>query len=71
LPLNINAIWKNDIHHLVKSGKMVNKGHVGNGKDNFSPKVVAKFREAEEQMFGHDPALLKWAREGGEFPPVE
>mmetsp|Transcript_30327 Transcript_30327/g.62605 ORF Transcript_30327/g.62605 Transcript_30327/m.62605 type:complete len:381 (-) Transcript_30327:71-1213(-) len=71
LPLNINAIWKNDIHHLVKSGKMVNKGHVGNGKDNFSPKVVAKFREAEEKMLGHDPALLKWAREGGGFPPVE
>jgi len=32
-------------------------------KDNFSPKVVATFREADEVMFGHDPALLENGQE--------
>lgn len=38
----------------------------------FSDKVVAAWKKAEEEELGsHDPAMLKWAREGGEFPPVE
>ena len=40
------------------------------GGSIFSDKVVAQWKKAEEDEFGHDPALLKWAREGGEFPPV-
>jgi len=34
----------------------------------FSDKVVATWKKAEEDEFGHNPALLKWAREGGDFP---
>jgi len=36
----------------------------------FSEKVVAQWKKAEEDEFGHDLALLKWARDGGEYPPV-
>ena len=41
------------------------------GASIFSDKVVAQWKQAEEDMFGHDPAMLKWAREGGEYAPVE
>jgi len=40
------------------------------GSSIFSEKVVAQWKKAEEDEFGHDPALLKWARDGGEYPPV-
>ena len=40
------------------------------GRLLFSEKVVAQWKKAEEDEFGHDPALLKWARDGGEYPPV-
>ena len=40
------------------------------GKDKFSEMVVTKWRAAEEEQFGNDPAMLKWAREGGGFPAV-
>jgi hypothetical protein len=36
----------------------------------FSDKCVAQWQKAEEDEFGHDPDMLKWAREGGEFPPA-
>lgn len=38
------------------------------GASIFSDKVVAMWKQAEEDELGHDPAMLKWAREGGEFP---
>lgn len=37
----------------------------------FSDKVVVAWRQAEEDELGSDPAMLKWAREGGEFPAVD
>ncbi len=40
------------------------------GGSIFSDKVVALWKKAEEDEFGHDPAMLKWAREGGDYPPV-
>lgn len=40
------------------------------GKFIFSDKVVAQWKKAEEDKFGHDPVMLKWARDGGKFPPV-
>jgi len=40
------------------------------GASIFSDKVAALWKKAEEDEFGHDPALLKWAREGGKFPDV-
>ena len=36
----------------------------------FSEKVVAQWKKAEEDEFGHDLDMLKWARDGGEYPPV-
>jgi hypothetical protein len=36
----------------------------------FSDKVVAQWKKAEEDELGHDADMLKWARDGGEFPPV-
>ena len=44
--------------------------HIPTGEAIFSDKVVALWRKAEEDEFGHDPAMLKWTREGGEYPPV-
>ena len=40
------------------------------GGSIFSENVVALWKKAEEDEFGHDPAMLKWAREGGDIPPV-
>jgi len=38
------------------------------GKAQFTDELVEKWKKTEEEQFGHDPALLKWVREGGEFP---
>lgn len=43
---------------------------VPTGAAVFSDKVVAQWKKAEEDEFGHDPVMLKWAREGGELPAV-
>ena len=40
------------------------------GSSKLSDKVVAQWKKAEEDEFGHDSAMLKWARGGGEYPPV-
>ena len=38
------------------------------GAAKFNDLIAAKWRKAEEEQFGYDLALLKWAREGGELP---
>lgn len=70
LPLNKDKIWDNEKDSTLVSGSLTNKGGVGTGASMFSDKVVAMWKKAEEDMFGHDPPMLKWAREGGEFPAV-
>jgi hypothetical protein len=68
LPLNLDkGLWDLEKDDIIKSGAMVNKGEVGKGKTKFHPKVVEQWKKAEEDEFGHDPALLNWARNGGEF----
>jgi len=70
LPLNDDpeALWDLEKDHIIKSGSFVKKGGIGTGAAIFSDKVVAQWKKAEEDEFGHNPALLKWAREGGDFP---
>lgn len=71
MPLNTDAgLWDVDKDTIVVSGSMVKKGAVGKGKNLFSDKVVAQWKQAEEDMLGHDPELLKWAREGGDYSAV-
>ena len=71
-PLNNDkGMWDKEKDHLMEVNSMIKTGKVGKGAALFSEKVVAQWKQAEEDMFGHDPALLKWAREGGEYPPVE
>lgn len=48
----------------------VNASQFSKGHAIFSDKVVAQWRKAEEDEFGSDPAMLHWAREGGELPPI-
>mmetsp|Transcript_25550 Transcript_25550/g.37743 ORF Transcript_25550/g.37743 Transcript_25550/m.37743 type:complete len:376 (-) Transcript_25550:78-1205(-) len=51
---------------IMKSGDdMIRKGGIGGGKVTFSEEQKAAWAKAEGEVFGHDPALLKWAREGG------
>ena len=64
LPLN-KEYAANDGRIMTK-GAMTRKGGVGEGKVTFSDEQKAIWRAAEEKMF-LDPALVKWAREGGAF----
>jgi len=69
MPLNQDSsIWDADKDHVVNSGALTNKGGVGTGKTELSAKVVAMWKKAEEDEFGYNPAMLKWAREGGDLP---
>jgi len=70
LPLNDDpeALWDLEKDHIINSGSFVKTGGIGTGAAIFSDKVVAQWKKAEEDEFGHNPALLKWAREGGDFP---
>ena len=72
MPLNTDEghwdVWKD---HIVTKGGMTRHGRVNTGGKIFSDKVVETWTKAEEDMLGHDPAMLQWAREGGEFPPVQ
>lgn len=69
MPLNQDkGHWDPD-DSIITPGGMINKGGVGTGGSIFSDKVVAQWKKAEEDQFGHNPAMLKWAREGGQFPP--
>lgn len=71
MPLNQDkGLWDADEGFLIVSGALTNKGGVGTGAAVFSDKVVAQWKKAEEDEFGHDPVMLKWAREGGELPAV-
>lgn len=38
------------------------------GKTSFADHTVERWMKMEEEQFGHDPAMLKWLREGGTFP---
>ena len=72
LPLNKDeGVWDLDKDHIMESGSMTNKARLNTGASLFSDKVVAQWKQAEEDEFGYDPELLKWAREGGDFPPVK
>lgn len=62
--------WDVNNDHILSSGSIIKKGEIGTGASIFSDKVAALWKKAEEDEFGHDPALLKWAREGGKFPDV-
>jgi len=65
------GLWDAEKNHVMASGSMTNSGRVGGtGAALFSDKVVAQWKKAEEDMLGHDPVMLKWAREGGDFPAV-
>mmetsp|Transcript_16773 Transcript_16773/g.40104 ORF Transcript_16773/g.40104 Transcript_16773/m.40104 type:complete len:378 (+) Transcript_16773:86-1219(+) len=68
LPLNRDKLWDVEKDHLMAVGSMTKEGRLGTGGSLFSKNVVAQWNKAEEDEFGHDPAMLKWAREGGEFP---
>lgn len=68
LPLNRDKFWDVEKDHLMAVGSMTREARLGTGGSLFSKKVVAQWNKAEEDEFGHDPAMLKWAREGGEFP---
>lgn len=71
MPLNNDVgLWDPDIDQIIVTGSMTKTGGVGTGGSIFSDKVIAQWKKAEEDEFGNDPALLKWAREGGEFPPL-
>lgn len=72
MPLNRDRGWDNSKDHVIKTGKLVGKGGIKTGSSMFSDKVKEMWRKAEEDELGsYDPALLEWAREGGDFPPVE
>mmetsp|Transcript_21777 Transcript_21777/g.33090 ORF Transcript_21777/g.33090 Transcript_21777/m.33090 type:complete len:125 (+) Transcript_21777:303-677(+) len=70
MPLNTDGkgLWDAEKDHFIKNGSFVKKGGIGTGGLILSDKVVAQWKKAEEDEFGHNPALLKWAREGGDFP---
>ena len=68
MPLSLDkGLWDADNDFIVKTGSMVNSGQVGKGGAKFHPKVVEQWKKAEEDMFGHDPELLNWARNGGKY----
>lgn len=73
MPLNKDGkdLWDPEKDEIMVSGSMTRTGGVNTGSSIFSDKVTAMWKQAEEDKLGHDPAMLKWAREGGEFPPVE
>jgi hypothetical protein len=62
IPLN-----KNFKGTLMKPGKMIRKGSIGDGKVGFSEQERDRWAKAEEEMFGDNEAKLRWAREGGTF----
>ena len=63
--LPLSEKW-NDAY-IMELGAMTRKGGIGVGKVDFTDEQKAKWAKAEEEMLGHDPALLKYAREGGAF----
>mmetsp|Transcript_3920 Transcript_3920/g.8641 ORF Transcript_3920/g.8641 Transcript_3920/m.8641 type:complete len:383 (+) Transcript_3920:92-1240(+) len=71
MPLSRDKFWDAENDTVLTEGSMTRTGYVGKGQQMFTDAVIEKWRKAEEEQFGHDPAMLKWAREGGEFPPVE
>lgn len=67
MPLNQDkGLW--DVKDtIIKDGELVRTGLVGKGRAKFHPKVVEQWEKAEEDEFGHNPAMLNWARNGGGF----
>jgi len=67
MPLNQDkGLW--DVNDkIIKDGELVKTGLVGKGRAKFHPKVVEQWEKAEEDEFGHNPAMLNWARNGGGF----
>ena len=69
MPLNQDkGMWDAGNDRIIKDGELVNKGEVGKGKEKFHPSVVEQWKQAEEDEFGHSPAMLNWARNGGALP---
>lgn len=68
MPLNTDGadLWDTKDTITVK-GAMTVSGGVNTGKARFTDKVKEMWKKAEEDKFGYDPKLLKWAREGGPF----
>jgi len=67
VPLNTDEQWDNFEDQFIKEGMLVGKGEVGKGSSKFSKSIVDKWEKAEVEQFGHDPELLRWAREGGSY----
>ena len=69
MPLNTDGadLWDTSKDTIMTKGAMTVTGGVGTGKARFTDKVKEMWKKAEEDKFGHDPKLLKWAREGGPF----
>ena len=64
LPLNPEFNAKN--LSMVLEGAMTRQGGLKTGERTFTDEQKARWIAAEEKMFT-DPAMLKWAREGGAF----
>jgi hypothetical protein len=60
-------LWDAQNDKIIKNGEILRTGEIGKGKTKFHPSVVEQWEKAEEDEFGHDPSLLHWARNGGEF----
>jgi len=68
MPLNTDGdLWDNEKDTIMHPGSMTVKGGVGTGAARFTNRVKELWMKAEEDSYGHDSALLKWAREGGPF----
>ncbi len=52
----------------MELGSIVNKGEIGTGVALFSAEQRDRWEAQEEAMFGHDQAMLRWIRHGGELP---
>jgi len=62
----LNPEWNAKDMRIMTKGSMTRKGGLKTGEGTFTAVQKAKWTAAEEKTFT-DPAMLKWAREGGAF----
>lgn len=53
------------LHAINDSKAMIRRGKTGDGKTMLNDEQKAAWTKQEEEAYGHDPALLRWVREGG------
>ena len=63
--LPLSKKWSEANMYIMELGAMTRKGGVGVGKVDFTDEQQAMWAKAEEDVLGDDPAMLKYAREGG------